>query len=337
MFSKTSGNKHRVLGTNLKKTRLSQLGGLCRYRNTNDIERIIKDLEKGLDPQIWFSFPDDLNDPYDMQLPNICCEIPSAFEETVKACCKYLIDREEISESELKKFLAECDSNLPMDDFGEFTYCLSKLLQQYSGKEMKSFSDCQQFVDGVVRIPYLNICKKKQRERVIACFTERPDSILMWSHYAENHTGICLYYDMHTLETYPILDKGYLMEYIHPVQYSADASEQIVLFRDLVFSQAKTGKYNEFDALRFSMINSLTKAPDWSYEHEWRMILNLGNIENPPDSMRHLRVKPDCIYLGANISKENEERLCCLAKENAIPVKKMFLTDRTYKLVARDL
>ena len=60
-------------------------------------------------------------------------------------------------------------------------------------------------------------------------------------------------------------------------------------------------------------------------------------IENPPEIMRYLRVKPDCIYLGANISQENEEKLCRLAEENAISVKKMFLTDRTYKLVARDL
>lgn len=337
MFSKTSRNKHRVWGTNLKRSRLNQLGGLCRYRNTKDIERIIKDLENGLEPRIWFSFPDELNDPYDSQIPNICCEIPSIFEETVKACCTYLIDREGISEPEVMKFLAECESNLPTDDLGEFNYCLAKIFLQYSRKKMKSFSDCRQFVDAVVQRPYLEICKQKQRERAITCFTEKPDSILMWSHYAENHTGVCLYYGIQTLETYQMLDKGYLMEYIHPVQYSADASEQIAMFRDLVISQAKNGKYNRNDALRFSMINSLTKSLDWSYEQEWRMVLNLGQIENPPEIMRYLRVKPDCIYLGANISQENEEKLCRLAEENAISVKKMFLTDRTYKLVARDL
>src|SRR5450755_3998496 len=37
---------------------------------------------------------------------------------------------------------------------------------------------------------YLDSLRKRAHSQVgILCLTERPDDILMWSHYAENHTG----------------------------------------------------------------------------------------------------------------------------------------------------
>ena len=41
--------------------------------------------------------------------------------------------------------------------------------------------------------------EKLQQKVFVACFSERNNSMLMWSHYAEQHTGLCVGYRLHEL------------------------------------------------------------------------------------------------------------------------------------------
>mgnify|MGYP002227506002 FL=1 len=34
---------------------------------------------------------------------------------------------------------------------------------------------------------------------LVGCFSERNDSLLMWSHYADEHRGLCIGYNLHDL------------------------------------------------------------------------------------------------------------------------------------------
>jgi hypothetical protein len=98
-----------------------------------------------------------------------------------------------------------------------------------------------------------------QKRYRVYCLTPKPADTLMWSHYAENHTGICLEFrcDNAVLasalkviycETYPLLD-------------IADSDPQTVL------------------------IPLLAKAKDWSYEDEYRLIAQEEAEALNPDSL----------------------------------------------------
>lgn len=86
----------------------------------------------------------------------------------------------------------------------------------------------------------------------IGCFSESLDHILMWSHYSDGHRGFCLEFDT---SFYP-------------------------------FSKARQVQYSEFfpslhptnDEILLAPLIT-TKSIVWSYEKEWRVIHEHGDIE----------------------------------------------------------
>ena len=78
----------------------------------------------------------------------------------------------------------------------------------------------------------------------VACFTEDGSNPLMWSHYAHNHTGVCLKFE-------PNKDT-YFEKALYPVTYADELIE------------AKS--MSDFTK------SLLTKLNAWSAEHEWRIV-----------------------------------------------------------------
>lgn len=81
----------------------------------------------------------------------------------------------------------------------------------------------------------------------VYCVSELCDDILMWSHYADSHRGICLEFDGH----------GPLMAHAQCVTYSKD---RVPL--------------NVYDDDKLTGVDKalLTKSDRWCYENEWRLI-----------------------------------------------------------------
>lgn len=76
------------------------------------------------------------------------------------------------------------------------------------------------------------------------CMAKEPDNILMWSHYADSHKGVCFRFDL-------LQDDTFLNTV--PVDYNSE--------------------YLEFDSLNGNPAPIITrKSPYWSYEHEHRTI-----------------------------------------------------------------
>jgi hypothetical protein len=90
-------------------------------------------------------------------------------------------------------------------------------------------------------------------ESAVTCFSEIADSALMWAHYAESHTGVCIAYREVFSETDPF--------FTFPVVY-ADQRPTVDLtkLRDIAQMQNAV----------------LTKSTDWAYERERRMIIYRG-------------------------------------------------------------
>ena len=72
----------------------------------------------------------------------------------------------------------------------------------------------------------------------------------------------------------------------------------------------------------------ITKDFVWEYEHEWRMLISAGDdrfVNMPPIS---------CVYIGAQCSDDNKQKLMAVAQEKGIPIKQMVLDRGEYELHA---
>lgn len=105
----------------------------------------------------------------------------------------------------------------------------------------------------------------------VACFSERNNSLPMWSYYANSHYGVCFKYDLQMLDlsdpVYEITKNS-----IHKVWYSDICHED------------KDGTFSPF-----------FKSQEWSHEQEWRLFRTSG------DSHLYFPCMTE-IYLGVNYS-----------------------------------
>lgn len=136
-----------------------------------------------------------------------------------------------------------------------------------------------------------SIPKRANRDMGIACFSDRFDSILMWSHYAELHKGIVIGY------------KTKLLPSMTPVQYS-DKRYMVPLYHDKAPGWEKR--------------LSATKFSDWSYEHEWRCLVKNEKLQSSSVGDFHvLHHEPrtiDCIYMGIHIDEALRKECECFGK-----------------------
>ncbi|MDQ7838393.1 MAG: DUF2971 domain-containing protein [Thermodesulfobacteriota bacterium] len=91
----------------------------------------------------------------------------------------------------------------------------------------------------------------------ICSFSALPNHLLMWSHYANHHRGFCIGYDC--------CEGTKFRELAHEVRYEDSVPSLTVA------DFAPPDNEEALDALW------LTKAKCWSYEQEWRVMMNEGD------------------------------------------------------------
>lgn len=153
----------------------------------------------------------------------------------------------------------------------------------------------------------------------IACFSESDDSILMWSHYANNHRGMCVEYDLMRINE----QLGFSPV---PVVYGGER---------VWFGTIAPDKY-EAESQRV-LIESLTsKSQEWDYEREWRIIRDDGACGSKwdPDKNGALleMIRPISIILGCMAKPELEEEVKAHCIKERINLYKMRKSNERYKL-----
>ena len=181
--------------------------------------KLNKNLKNSLvESYLWFSHSEYLNDPFDLAYPKGTYKTIAlhAFEKALTS------SREKIH-----------------------------LLENIVPKDINILGAIDGFME-YVKSPEYGILFEANQESIIkafpfsvCCFTEDEDNILMWSHYADSHKGVCLIYDLSQDERY---FKG-----LGPVMYRDEPPTIGKIENDIIFSL-------------------LTKGPKWSYEKEWRLI-----------------------------------------------------------------
>lgn len=126
----------------------------------------------------------------------------------------------------------------------------------------------------------------------VLCLSTVRDDILMWSHYADSHRGICLEFDGH----FPFFAAAHKVEY-------EEARPRINPFR-----QTK-------DQMMTAAL--LTKSKHWDYEREWRII----HYSEGPGVYRFPEEALTGIILGAHISEETQAKVLGWIEGRSKPVK----------------
>lgn len=183
---------------------------------------INEDLKKSLqDNYLWFSDPLVFNDPFDCNL-EVCCN--GTFEEILAYFCQ------------LKLAGIINASNQSLIDRAGFLAANPFEMERLSKKQ------------DMDTISKLGIC----------CFSEKKDSLLMWSHYADKYKGLCLTFDI-TKDLDLFGKQLFAVEYPHkyPIhRFPAD--------------------FRKFHLYRFLIA---TKSVEWAYEREVRIV---WDHHNPP-------------------------------------------------------
>lgn len=153
----------------------------------------------------------------------------------------------------------------------------------------------------------------------ISCLSELNDSLLMWAHYANNHRGMCVEYNL--LEINRQLGFSPV-----PIIYS---DTRVCLCSNNI-NTIKTSTTKIF-------IESLTsKSPEWSYEQEWRIIRDEAACGTAWDSEHNGAlldmICPRSIILGCMATPEFEASVHNYCETNNINLYKMAKSADQYKL-----
>ena len=153
----------------------------------------------------------------------------------------------------------------------------------------------------------------------ICSFSSCNDSVLMWSHYAENHSGFCIEYDIEELDESHLFRKN-----LYPVVYSNDLS----YLRNFV--EKLVGATSEEYPYMGPLLCMLVKFNGWEYEREWRII-----AETPTEIDDGPRAAPipSRVFLGSQFESAKNEALLTICDKKRIPTQQMRLADDKFELL----
>lgn len=153
----------------------------------------------------------------------------------------------------------------------------------------------------------------------ISCFSESSNltSLRMWGYYANSHKGFCLEYDIRDL--YKMHNDFEIL----PVYYHDDYSFVIP-------------KKNKRELQRFKLALIFTKAYEWNYEKEWRL-LTFNNDEMGNSGFLAPFIIPTKAYLGCKIENRLKEDLLEICVQMKITPYEVYMIPNTYKLECRKI
>jgi hypothetical protein len=138
----------------------------------------------------------------------------------------------------------------------------------------------------------------------LLCFSEIPDNILMWAHYAKDHSGVVIEFSV--IERY---DSAWGAA--KPVRYRKEMPF-LVNEEKLVRLLSGEGTIATPDLFEEAVY---VKAADWAYEKEWRLV---GGWEKAKTE-EYIPFKPEeitAVYLGCRMSDADQKAIKDIAGKN---------------------
>jgi hypothetical protein len=243
---------------------------IYKYRkwNDNNHKKLLTNNELYMSPSNLF------NDPFD-------CKIYKNY---------YLLDTPEKIEEYIKKSLEKASDwkNDNNKTSLEMRKTLEKRLSNIDKYQVRS-----EYYDDEFNNKYIGV----------ACFSKRWDSILMWSHYANNHNGFCIGFDEKRMRYSMLFGKGDYVKYSEdfPIIHPDD---------------------NEKEAQN---LRTYYKSKEWEYEQEYRF-MNLYFDSGGADAnsaKRIVKIEDKHIVeiiLGVNMPEKDKKEIIKIGKDRNIDV-----------------
>ena len=158
----------------------------------------------------------------------------------------------------------------------------------------------------------------------VSCFTESPYSMLMWSHYADNHKGFCIEYEI------PAYAKPYANLYhnLMPVIYG---NERVPILEQCVRALQSPGVTPDilWDIYKYGL---LMKNEDWRYQNEWRLI-SWDDLLSSDGHYNCEFFKIKKVYLGNKMSTKNRMQVIEICKERKVPYTGVIIASDKYEML----
>lgn len=250
---------------------------LYRYRSLDDLAKRLEELRDGY---VYLTKPAAFNDPYDSAL---CI----SWEHALKQAMEQILP--------------------------EYGYD-PKLVEPFDEKEKElARQSFESLIGGLLAVSYGPGASSDPfgffREKLgVSCFATNPNSVVMWSHYANQHTGICLEFSGASM-----LSSEKFIELLHPVRYTDNFLDVFRLFWPPEIDMYQV----RLDIL--PVLAACHKSEDWKYEEEWRLV-SLPLSDDRKFSLDSCGIKPSRVILGAKIDQPNRAAITELAERISIPV-----------------
>ena len=213
-----------------------------------------------------------------------------------------LIDFSTMSEADIREVVNDCYSFLNRKDRRQLWEAgKTTLLKTLSGELEK-------------------LMKLDIEHHGVSCFSAEYDHLLLWSHYAKSHTGVCIGFDMVEL-FYIIAQDSHPERLIRKVDYR----DELLPFPYMKGRQEATIRW------------MTTKSKVWDYEKEIRIILSFLKFNKEHLHFQKINKESfQTIYLGSQIQMEDAQsiREICKANYPHIKIYSMQLAGNQFKLLA---
>jgi len=252
--------------------------------------------------QIKLSSPKDFNDPFDCRIPDNLSELNTTKKRElfVNKC----------SEGLLEKYNEDILNKKKIELFQKLENNLEDAQRSYNKLE---FADNDQYF------------------AIFSC-SIKWDNIIMWSHYADNHYGFCVGFNEEKLrESGHFRKEGYMF---YKNKYPSIDPLSNFTKKWSFNEKIKEWQFDPLKTLEKSFTKTNTKAKEWKYEAEYRLMDNKYPIKLN-DNERIVSIKNNCfaeIILGLNFSETDKALIRKIAEEKQIPVYQTIKVPSEFKL-----
>lgn len=261
--------------------------------------------------QLYFANPNSFNDPMDCQ-PTIQSDstneelsaiLTVLVKNRVEAETLASLSSAKVSDEGSKDYAKNLGANTAQDELARIAYYATNPDYEEQGINR------QQAQNWLLRCEIQRELLNKYRKGV-CCFSSTYDNSLLWSHYGDQHQGLCIGYNLDR-NPKPVLQK---------VIYNDNRILHTSLIAKAILDKDPAAQKQLDDSVL------LRKATPWEYEDEWRLFDKIGLNESPLamiDITFGLRCPGSIIHTVVNALR---------GRESGINFYQMRQTNGSYKL-----
>lgn len=311
--------------------------------------------------KLWLADPKSFNDPFDS---NIGYD-KEEFEK--RALIKFIDEKGFVDELKKMTGFTLNDKNRIENSYTSENYNYKADQENFfdvkcevlDSKSEKLQDDATQHINELLKDLDNKIKYIKNINIRVACFSrldkydEFYKKIAMWSHYADNHKGFCVEYDLSSLHAINHLQlanyefyehkKAYIDERnkfiikagLFPIEYtSRRVNIPVTKLNKVKLNSSGDLKYNtNIDELIYKTL--VVKSSNWSYEKEWRIIIDGAICEYFDNKIPFPFAKK--IYIGCRASDELIDILVSIGEEIGAEVELLKMDGKKFTLESEGL